>query len=42
MEKLKKMFKPQLVSLYDDLNIEYDFLNTKEQIIARLLEFPSQ
>ncbi len=41
-DKLEKMVKPQLLSLCENLNIEYDFLDTKEEIIARLLESPSQ
>ncbi|MEE8382436.1 MAG: HEAT repeat domain-containing protein [Thermodesulfobacteriota bacterium] len=41
-DKLEKMVKPQLLSLCENLNIEYDFLDTKEEIIVRLLESPSQ
>jgi hypothetical protein len=37
-EKLKKMVKPQLISLCKNLNIECDYTDTKDQIIAKILE----
>ena len=36
-ERLKKMVKPQLISLCKDLNIECDYTDTKDQIIAKIL-----
>jgi tetratricopeptide (TPR) repeat protein len=37
-ENLKKMVKPQLISLCKNLNIECDYTETKTQIIAKILE----
>ena len=37
-EKLKKMVKPQLLSLCKDLNIECDYTDTKDQIIEKILD----
>ena len=37
-ENLEKMVKPQLLSLCKDLNIECNYTDTKDQIIAKILE----
>jgi len=37
-ERLKKMIRPQLLSLCKSLNIECDYTDTKAQIISRILE----
>jgi len=37
-ERLKRMVKPQLISLCKRLNIECDYTDTKDQIIAKILE----
>jgi HEAT repeat protein len=36
--QLKKMVKPQLLSLCKDLNVECDYTDTKDQIITKMLE----
>ncbi len=38
VENLKQMVKPQLLSLCKNLNIECDYTDTKDQIIAKILE----
>jgi hypothetical protein len=37
-ENLKRMVKPQLISLCNNLNIECNYTDTKTQIIAKILE----